>query len=56
MAPGSVNLSLRLDDYAELEGMLAALRLSGAHIEEMELIHTDLEDVFLRLTAPGGAP
>ena len=56
LAPGSVNLSLRLDDYAELEGMLAALRLSGAQIEEMELIHTDLEDVFLRLTAPGGAP
>jgi len=44
-------LRLRVEDFDEVEPLLAALRESGAHIEEMELSHTDLEDVFVRIMA-----
>ncbi len=42
---------LRVDHYQEVERMLAEVRMAGAHIEEMEFAHTDLEDVFLRVMA-----
>jgi hypothetical protein len=45
---------LRVEHYADVEAMLAALREAGCVIEEMELVHTDLEDVFLRLMAEDG--
>jgi ABC-2 type transport system ATP-binding protein len=48
--PGALTV-LRVDHYADVEAMLAALREAGCVIEEMELVHTDLEDVFLRLMA-----
>ncbi|RPH46415.1 MAG: ABC transporter ATP-binding protein [Burkholderiales bacterium] len=44
-------IALRLEDWQRLEPILAALREAGCRIEEMELAHTDLEDVFLRIMA-----
>ncbi|MEN9314837.1 MAG: putative transporter subunit: ATP-binding component of superfamily [Pseudomonadota bacterium] len=41
--------ALRLERYDELEPMLASLREAGCTISEMELAHTDLEDVFVRI-------
>jgi len=35
--------------------VLARLREAGCHIDEMEVQHTDLEDVFLRIMAYTGA-
>jgi ABC-2 type transport system ATP-binding protein len=45
---GSV-YSLRVNDYAEIEPILAAVRISGAVIDEMQLQQADLEDVFLQV-------
>ncbi len=48
--PGSATrVALRVDRYDDLEPVLAQLRLAGCRIEEMELQHTDLEDVFVRI-------
>jgi ABC-2 type transport system ATP-binding protein len=41
--------TLRLNDYPELESVLAGLRLAGSRIIEAELIQPDLEDVFVRI-------
>lgn len=41
--------SLRINDYAEVESVLAAIRNGGALIEEMHLLQADLEDVFLQI-------
>ena len=41
--------TLRLSDYADLENVLQALH--GRKIQEMELVQTDLEDVFVELTS-----
>ncbi|MEO6352649.1 MAG: ABC transporter ATP-binding protein [Burkholderiaceae bacterium] len=41
--------ALRINDYAEIEPILAAVRTSGAVIEEMQLQQADLEDVFLQV-------
>jgi NADPH-dependent 2,4-dienoyl-CoA reductase/sulfur reductase-like enzyme len=51
-------IALRLEDWQRLEPILAALREAGCRIEEMELAHTDLEDVFLKIMAaePGFQP
>ena len=40
---------LALDRYAELESLLAALRVEGIAIDELALEETDLEQVFLRI-------
>ena len=40
---------LGLDRYAELESLLAALRIDGIAIDELALQETDLEEVFLRI-------
>ena len=40
---------LGLDQYAELESLLAALRQDGIRIDELALQETDLEQVFLRI-------
>ncbi|MBB5273081.1 ABC transporter ATP-binding protein [Quisquiliibacterium transsilvanicum] len=42
-------VALRIDAYDRVEPILATLRESGCAIEEMELLHTDLEDVFVRI-------
>ncbi len=41
--------NLRLDNHAELEMLLAALRQEGIVIAELSLAETDLEQVFLRI-------
>ncbi len=41
--------TLRINDYAEVESILATLRSGGATIEEMQLQQADLEDVFLQI-------
>ncbi|MFC3110623.1 ABC transporter ATP-binding protein [Undibacterium arcticum] len=41
--------TLRINDYAEVEPILARVRESGATIEEMQLQQADLEDVFLQI-------
>ncbi len=40
---------LGLENYAELEALLAALREEGITIDELALAETDLEQVFLRI-------
>ena len=47
---------LGLDRYAELEGLLAALREAGITIDELALAETDLEQVFLRIMAGEDTP
>ena len=42
--------TLRLSDYADLESVLHVLRRHGCKIQEMELVQTDLEEVFVKLT------
>lgn len=41
--------TLKLADYSALEHVLGTLRASGAHIEELQLIQPDLEDVFVQI-------
>ena len=41
--------TLRVNDYAEVEPILAILRESGAVIEDMQLKQADLEDVFIQI-------
>ncbi len=50
-----------LDSYADLESLLAALRGEDIRIDELALLETDLEQVFLRImgaarTPPSGSP
>jgi ABC-2 type transport system ATP-binding protein len=45
-----------VDRYADLESLLAALRIEGIAIEELALSETDLEQVFLRIMSTAGAP
>ncbi len=40
---------LRINDYTEVEPILAILRESGAVIEDMHLQQADLEDVFIQI-------
>ena len=46
---GGARVGLRIDDVGEVEAILATLREAGCRVEEMELAHTDLEDVFVRI-------
>ena len=41
--------TLRVTEYADVEPILAKLRLSGAVIEDMQLQQADLEDVFIQI-------
>jgi ABC-2 type transport system ATP-binding protein len=43
-------LTLRLDNYADLENVLRELNVMGCNVQEMELLQPDLEDVFVKLT------
>lgn len=45
--------TLRVNDYAEVEPILATLRESGAIIDDMQLQQADLEDVFLQVMDGG---
>jgi ABC-2 type transport system ATP-binding protein len=44
-------IRLRLDDWQALEPVLARLREAGCHLDELELVPTDLEDVFVKIMA-----
>ncbi|MFJ7567374.1 ABC transporter ATP-binding protein [Herminiimonas sp. NPDC097707] len=41
--------TLRVNEYSDVEPILAKLRLSGVAIEDMQLQQADLEDVFLQI-------
>ncbi|RBA24888.1 ABC transporter ATP-binding protein [Herminiimonas fonticola] len=41
--------TLRVNEYKDVEPILAKLRLSGAVIEDMQLQQADLEDVFIQI-------
>jgi ABC-2 type transport system ATP-binding protein len=41
--------TLRVNEYSEVEGILARLRESGAEIDEMQLQQADLEDIFIQI-------
>ena len=47
--PEDNKYSLRINDYSEVEKILARLRESGATIDEMQLQQADLEDIFLQI-------
>ncbi len=47
--PDDARLRLKIDNYEEVEGILATLREAGCSIDEMEIARTDLEDVFLNV-------
>ena len=46
---GDTRLHLEIGRYEEVESILAVLREAGCVIEEMEIAHTDLEDVFVKM-------
>jgi len=48
---GDGRVRVRVGSAAEVEGILAACREAGAAIEEVEVGHADLEDVFMQLMA-----
>jgi ABC-2 type transport system ATP-binding protein len=43
------SINLRVNEYTEVEHILARLRESGAVIDEMQLQQADLEDIFLQI-------
>jgi ABC-2 type transport system ATP-binding protein len=45
--------SLRINEYSEVEQILARMRASGAVIDEMQLQQADLEDIFLQIMDKG---
>jgi ABC-2 type transport system ATP-binding protein len=44
---------LRLTGVADVENVLSALRTAGCGVEDLEVGHADLEDVFLQLMRDG---
>lgn len=46
-------LQLHLEQLQQLEGILAALRLAGVQIEDLQLQSPDLEDVFMSIVGTG---
>jgi ABC-2 type transport system ATP-binding protein len=50
---GAGKYSLRVNDYTEVEPILARLREAGAVIDEMQLQQADLEDIFIQIMEGG---
>jgi ABC-2 type transport system ATP-binding protein len=46
---GDSRLHLEIGRYEEVESMLRTLREAGCVIDEMEIAHADLEDVFVNV-------
>ena len=46
---GDTRLHLEIGRYEEVESILAVLREAGCVMEAMEIAHTDLEDVFVKM-------
>ena len=44
-----IGFRLALRSYDEVEHVMAALREAGAKVQEMEMLHPDLEDVFVKI-------
>jgi ABC-2 type transport system ATP-binding protein len=42
-------LVINLESYGQVEPVLAVIRAAGGTVDEMELNHTDLEDVFVKI-------
>lgn len=42
-----------MNDYSEVEPILARLRENGAVIDEMQLEQADLEDIFIQIMEEG---
>jgi len=53
LLPGNRQYTLRINEYVEVEPILATLRLAGAQIEDMQLQQADLEDVFIQIMEGG---
>jgi ABC-2 type transport system ATP-binding protein len=47
---------LTLENYAQLEGVLAALRAMRTQVVEMQVLQPDLEEVFMKIMNTGRAP
>jgi ABC-2 type transport system ATP-binding protein len=45
----------RLNDTAEIEPLLAALRVAGCRLEDVQIVHGDLEDVFIDVMHAAGS-
>lgn len=50
---GGNKYTLRVNDYSEVEPILARLRENGAVIDEMQLEQADLEDIFIQIMEEG---
>ena len=50
---GNNKYTLRVNDYADVEPILARLREAGAVIDEMQLQQADLEDIFIQIMEEG---
>jgi len=50
---GANQITLRLSNCSEVEPILAALRTGACQIEKLELLQSDLEDVFLQMMGDG---
>jgi ABC-2 type transport system ATP-binding protein len=42
-------LEIGLDNFQQVESVLATVRSANGEIDELELMHTDLEDVFVKI-------
>ncbi len=49
LAKGPKFVEVKLENFAQVEPVLAVIRETGAQIDELELSHTDLEDVFVKI-------
>jgi ABC-2 type transport system ATP-binding protein len=49
VSEGQKFLEISLDNFQQVESMLATVRQSTGEIDELELMHTDLEDVFVKI-------
>ncbi len=49
IATGEKSATLKIEDYAEIERVMAGLRMAGIAVQEMELQQPDLEEVFLQI-------
>ncbi|MBC7944119.1 MAG: ABC transporter ATP-binding protein [Burkholderiales bacterium] len=49
IAKGEKSFTLKIEDYAEIERVMAELRMAGIAVQELELQQPDLEEVFLQI-------
>ncbi|MBC7944239.1 MAG: ABC transporter ATP-binding protein [Burkholderiales bacterium] len=49
IAKGEKSFTLKIGDYAEIERVMAELRMAGIAVQELELQQPDLEEVFMQI-------